>query len=129
MASVKTNKGREKLAKVHNGTAALPAVVTMVFGTGGVDGSLNPRALTGAETALFTQVIVKTGVQVTKTFPTPYTARYTCTLDADVDNLVGRNINEAGLIDAAGDLVAMKTFTNKGMDPGTIIDFDYNAEF
>lgn len=129
MASVKTNKGREKLAKAHNGTAPLPAVVTMVFGTGGVDGSLNPRALTGAETALFAQIISKTGVKVTKTFPTPYTARYTCTLDADVDGLIGKNINEAGLIDADGDLIAMKTFTNKGMETRTIIEFDYDAEF
>lgn len=129
MASVKTNKGREKLAKAHNGTSALPAVVTMVFGSGGVDGSANPRSLTGAETQLFNQIMEKTGAQVTKTFPTPYTARYTCTLDADVDLLVGMDINEAGLIDAEGDLIAMKTFTNKGMDTRTIIEFDYDAEF
>jgi len=129
MASVKTNKGREKLAKAHSGAAALPAVVKMVFGTGGVDGSGKPRDLTGAETALFTKTIEKAGVQVTKTFPTPYTARYTCTLDADVDSLVGKNINEAGLVDAEGDLIALKTFTNKGMDTRTIIEFDYDAEF
>lgn len=129
MANVKTNKGREKMAKAHNGTAALPAIVTMVFGTGGVDGAGNPRGLTGSETSLFTQVIQKTGAQVTKTFPNPYTARYTCTLDADVDSLIGRNINEAGLVDAAGDLIAIKTFTNKGMEARTIIEFDYDAEF
>lgn len=129
MASVKTNKGREKLAKAHNGTAALPPVVTIVFGTGGVDGAANPRILTGVETTLFSEKIRKTGAQVKKTFPTPYTARYTCTLDADVDNLIGSNINEAGLIDAAGDLIAIKTFTNKGMETRTIIEFDYDAEF
>ena len=129
MPSVKTNKGREKLAKAHSGAAALPAIATMVFGVGGVDASGNPKALTGAETTLFSQVISKTGVKVTKSFPTLYTARYSCTLDADVDALIGRNINEAGLIDSAGDLIAIKTFTNKGMETKTIIEFDYDAEF
>ncbi|KIL72557.1 phage tail protein [Bacillus badius] len=129
MASIKTNKGREKLAKAHNGTASLPAVVGMVFGTGGVDSNGKPRDLKGSETALFSKAIEKTGAQVTKTFPTPYTARYTCTLDADIDQLIGKDINEAGLVDAEGDLIAMKTFTNKGMETRMTIEFDYDAEF
>lgn len=126
MASVKTNKGRENLAKAHAGTAALPKVVTLVLGSGGVDSTGKIKDLTGAETALFNQVISKTAAQ---SFPTLYTSRYTITVDADLDALVGVNINEAGLIDEAGSLVAMKTFSNKGLESGTIMDFDYDAEF
>ncbi|MGG3803178.1 hypothetical protein [Metabacillus fastidiosus] len=129
MASIRTFKGREKQAKAHNGTAALPPVVTVVFGSGGVDNAGNPRSLTGNEIGLFNEVSRKTGVQVTKSFPSPYTARYSCTLDADVDALIGKNINEAGLIDADGDLVAIKTFTNKGMETGITMEYDYDAEF
>jgi hypothetical protein len=126
MASVKTNLGRENLAKAHAGTAALPKVTNVVLGSGGVDANGNPKALTGAETTLFTQKISKVATQ---TFPTAYTSRYTITVDADLDALVGVNINEAGLIDANGALVAMKTFTNKGLESGTVITFDYDAEF
>ncbi|MFS1514546.1 phage tail protein [Chengkuizengella sp. SCS-71B] len=126
MASVKTNKGREKLAKAHAGIASLPKVSTIVFGSGGTEGNGTPRMLTGNETALFNQVISKTAMQV---FPDPYTSRYSATINADIDNLIGTNINEAGLIDSDGDLVAMKTFTNKGLDTGTVIEFDYDAEF
>lgn len=126
MASVKTNKGREKLAKAHSGTAALPAIAYVAFGDGGVDSFQSPKALTGAETALYHEVIRKAPV---KTFHTAYTARYTVTLTAATDNLVGVNINEACLIDAAGDVVAIKTFTNKGMEQKTVLEFDYDAEF
>ncbi|MFS1513033.1 phage tail protein [Chengkuizengella sp. SCS-71B] len=126
MASVKTNKGREKLAKAHAGNISLPKVTKIVFGTGGTDGNGTPKSLTGNESALFNQVISK---NVTKSFPDNYTARYSVSINADADNLIGKNINEAGLIDADNHLVAMKTFTNKGLDTGTTIEFDYDAEF
>lgn len=125
MASIKTNKYREKLAKALAGTATLPAITRIGLGSGGVDVSSNPRALTGDETALFNPLVEKDAVI---TFPTPYTTRYTVTIDADSDNLVGVNINEAALRDAEGELAAIKTFTNKGLETGTVLEFDYDAE-
>lgn len=126
MASIKTNVGRHKLAQAHAGTKALPAVTHIAFGSGGVDGNQVPKNLTGGETALFHEVIRKVPVQ---TFPDSYTSRYSTTINADTDSLVGTNINEACLIDSEGDLVAIKTFTNKGLDEQTVIDFDYDAKF
>lgn len=126
MASIKTNKGREKMAKAHAGTAALPPIAYVAVGSGGVDSNLAPRTLTGAENVLFHEVIRKAPVQ---TFPTTYTSRYTIRVDAQADSLIGTNVNEAALIDSQGDVVALKTFTNKGLELGTVIDFDYDAEF
>lgn len=126
MASIKTNTGRHKLAQAHAGVKALPAITHVAFGSGGVDSNQAPKNLTGAETALFNQVISKAP---TITFPDNYTARYSVTIDADADSLVGTSINEACLIDSEGDVVAIKTFTNKGLDELTVIDFDYDAKF
>ncbi|WDV47132.1 hypothetical protein PV797_05370 [Clostridiaceae bacterium M8S5] len=129
MASIKTNIGREKLAKAHSGTKALPEITHIAFGKGGTfltEERHAPKELTGAETTLFDEVIRKEPV---KSFPDSYTARYTATIDADVDKLVGVDLNEACLIDTEGDMVAIKTFTNKGLEEKTVITFDYDAKF
>lgn len=126
MASIKTNVGRKKLAKAHAGTAALPPIKHIAFGDGGVDKDYNPKTLTGEEIGLFHELIRKIAV---KSFPNAYTARYSVVLNADTDDLVGKNINEACLVDADGDVVAIKTMTNKGMEEKTEIEFDYDARF
>lgn len=126
MASVKTAKGREKLAKALTGDKVLPKITKIVFGSGGTNSNGSPKTLSGNEIALFSKVIEK---NVSKSYPVTTTARFSASLNADLDNLIGVNINEAGLVDEEGDIVALKTFTNKGMDSGTIIEFDYDAEF
>ena len=129
MASVKTNIGREKLAKAHSGIEELPGVTHIAFGDGGtklIENKHVPKELTGDEKGLFKGIIRK---EVKKSFPDSYTARYSATVDADADDLVGVNLNEACLIDKDGDMVAMKTFSNKGLDEKTVIEFDYDAKF
>lgn len=126
MSSIKTNVGRKKLAKAHAGTAALPPITHIAFGDGGVDNEHNPKSLIGEETRLFNELIRK---PATISFPDYYTARYSVVLNADDDGLVGKNINEACLIDRDGDVVAIKTMTNKGMEEKTEIEFDYDARF
>lgn len=123
--SIKTQAGREKLAKAHAGTATLPAVVKVALGSGGADAAGKAKELTGNETALFTKVIEKTAVQ---SFPTTTTSRYSISI-TPADNLAGTFINEACLIDSAGDVVAIKTFSNKGLDSDTTLEFDYDAIF
>lgn len=125
MSSVKTNKYREKRAKADAGAGTLPAVTKICLGIGGVDSNGKVKSLTGAETSLFNQVIEK---NATVSFPSPYTARFTISVDADLDNLVGKDINEAALRDAQGDLAAIKTFSNKGLDSGNVFEFDYDME-
>lgn len=126
MASVKTLKGREKLAKAHAGVAALPKITKIALGSGGVTADGTPKGLTGNEINLFNKRIEKV-TTLTAVGTTAY--KYSITVDADADSLVGVNINEACLIDEAGDLVAIKTFTNKGMETGVTITFDYEAEY
>ncbi|GAA4711211.1 hypothetical protein [Brevibacillus fulvus] len=125
MASVKTNKYREKQAKAMAGTGTLPRLVKIQLGTGGTDVNGTPKQLTGTETALFNKVLEKMAVV---SFPAPTTCRLTISVDADADGLLGRNINEAAIVDADGELAAIKTFTNKGMESGVVFDFDYDAE-
>lgn len=126
MASVKTVKGREKQAKALAGDKALPKVTHLAFGSGGTDSNGNIKALSGNETSLFSEVIRKT---VGRSYPISTTIRFSATLNADLDSLVGTKINEACLIDSEGDVVAIKTFSDKGLDMGDILEFDYDGEF
>lgn len=125
MSSIKTIKGRESHAKAIAGQGTVPKIVKVALGTGGTTG-LTPKQLSGLETTLFAKEIEKVAIL---SFPKTTTARFTITIDAVADNLIGKNINEAGLIDVNGDYVALKTFTNKGMDPGTTIEFHYDVEY
>lgn len=126
MATIKTIKGRTKLAKAYLGISALPRATHIAVGDGGVDNQGNPKALTGNENSLNNELIRKA---VVPTQPADTTARFSISLNAVTDGLVNKNINEAILLDSEGDVLAIKTFTNKGLDEETSfgIDFDFNV--
>jgi len=125
LASVKTVKGREKMAKAHAGLATLPKITHIALGSGGVNGT-TPKGLTGNENSLFNEKIRKE-IELIEVNSTTY--RYVISVDADTDSLNGVNINEAGLFDEDGDLIAIKTFTNKGLESGVTIQFEYEVEY
>lgn len=107
-----TKKAREKLVKARAGAIALPKIVGMAFGNGGVDagGTVIPPSENQSKLSneLFRKVIDG------YTFPSDTTCRYKCTLSES--ELAGEEISEIGLYDAAGDIVCIKTFTKKGKD-------------
>ncbi|MCI8418839.1 MAG: hypothetical protein HFI33_15310 [Lachnospiraceae bacterium] len=110
--AVVTIAARIKMVKARAGVMQLPAIVGMAFGDGGVDENGEPIAPSSSDTALKNEVFRK--VVDNYEFVSDTTCRYFCTLS--VDECVDVNINELALYDAEGDLVAIKTFKNKGKD-------------
>lgn len=120
-----TVKGREKLCRAHAGDSALPRIVKMAFGNGGVDGRGHVIDPTGEEAEMRNELLRKDVDG--HTFPIPTTARYSARLDKT--ELAGENISEQGLYDEDGDLIAYKTFLSKGKDDDMEFIFDMDEIF
>lgn len=123
--AVVTLVARKKMVRARAGAIELPPIVGMAFGTGGVDGSGLPIAPSGEDGALRNEVFRKEVDSYTFTDDT--TCRYLCTLVVgECDN---EEINELGLYDAEGDLVAVKTFRSKGKDSDLEMTFQVDDIF
>lgn len=59
--------------------------------------------------------------------PVETTNRYAVTIPES--DLNGKNINEMALVDADGQLAAVKTFLNKGKDEDVKFTFEFDEEF
>lgn len=123
--AITTNKAREKMVKGRAGDIALPKITHMVFGDGGTDSSGRPIAPLGEETKLKNQILKKSIDG--HTYPCETTCRYSCTLSKE--DLADKNINEIGLVDSEGDLIAIKTFGNKYKDSDMEMIFEIDDEF
>lgn len=107
-----TKVARKKLVQARAGAIALPKVVGMAFGNGGVDseGSIMPPV--EGQGALSSELYRKP-IDV-YSFPNDTTCRYECTLlEAE---LAGEEISEIGLYDEDGDILCIKAFKRKGKD-------------
>lgn len=111
-SAVITKVAREKLVKARSGAATLSPIKGMAFGKGGLGSDGKPVIPTEDQTELGNEILRKEvdGYEMISST----TCRYTCTLDEDEAS--GENINEIALYDTDGDLVCIKTFTNKGKD-------------
>lgn len=110
--AVVTRIARKKMVKARAGVIELPPIVGLAFGTGAVDNEGNPIAPSVNDEGLKTEVFRKAVDNYTFTDDT--TCRYTCTLTSV--ECVDENINEIGLYDSDGDIIAIKTFKSKGKD-------------
>lgn len=120
-----TAASRQKMVKARAGAITLPPITQMAFGNGGVDGQGDPISPSESATGLNNELLRKNIDGYT--FPTTTSCRYTCTL-SELE-LAGQNINEVGLIDSAGDFVAIKTMTNKGKDSDLEMTFTVDDIF
>ena len=107
-----TTTARKKLVQARAGAAALPRIVGMAFGSGGVDSSGNVVAPSDSQTELSSELLRKE-IDGYK-FISDTGCRYECTLSES--ELAGEYISEVALYDADGDIVCIKTFTQKGKD-------------
>ena len=123
---VTTDLGREKLAKAHLGSQALPAITQIGFGTGGHDtGTGLPLTPIGAETVVPGQVVIKNITSYS--FPIATTAEIIGVLDFAEGN--GVSISAFGLYDSAGDLVALKYTTPKPKASDTRLEITWDEQF
>lgn len=120
--SIVTTVARQKLVKARAGVIALPPIMGMAFGDGGVteDGVV---LIPGEE--LKNELFRKTidGFKVI----TSTCYRYTCTLEKS--ELEGVSISEIGLYDSEGDLIAIKNFRRKEKDGDMEMQFDIDDQF
>jgi hypothetical protein len=124
--SVITMYRRELLCQATSGEiSAVPAIVEVAFGSGGVNASGYPLVPSELQTALNNEVARYPVSSIA--YPVSTTARYTAVIPANA--LAGVNISEAALVDAAGGLCAIKNMYAKRKDAGVSITFTFDDEF
>jgi phage-related tail fiber protein len=125
MADAKmTNVFRQKLAAQLAGGAAAPAVTHVAFGDGGHDADNRPISPTGQNS--LQHELLRSGV-LEVTHPDAYSTAVVGRVERG--ELVGEVISEAALVDAAGDLVAVKSFAPSWKDADKEIDVEITIEF
>lgn len=120
-----TQKGRSKMAKARAGAIALPKITHMAFGDGGTDASGVVIAPTTLDNSLKHELLrspIDGYIFVSDTI-----CRYSYRIKKA--ELVGKKINEVGLIDSEGDLIIVKAFKNKEKDDDMEMIFEIDDEF
>jgi len=103
--TITTAKARAKFAAAHAGTAALPTITHIGFGTGGHDTNTGlPTQPTGLETAVGGEVVKKAITSVNT--DAGVVAEVLGILDFAEGN--GVSISAIGLYDSDGDLICLK---------------------
>ena len=125
-ATTVTTKAKKKMVEARAGISTLPTIVGMAFGTGGVNANDVLVAHTESQNALYNEVLRKVVDGYTVISDTKI--RYACTI-ASGDLANGTKISEIGLYDSAGDFVALKSFTPKGIDTDMTTIFECDDSF
>lgn len=124
--SVVTNVAKKKIVKVRAGLIpALPKTIGMAFGDGAISGTdiRTPSAMDVAlQHELHRQLIDEVILQ-----PDEISAKYVTTLAKET--LAGKTINEVALYDEEGDLLAIKSFSDKGKDDDMEMVFEILDKF
>ena len=122
--SIVTTIAIKKMLEARAGIAPLPRIVGMAFGDGAVQGSsIEPP---DADTPFLKHEIYRQENDRYKII-SDTCIRYICTLAKET--LRGNKINEMALYDADGDLVAIKSFMDKGKDEDIEISFEIDDTF
>ena len=122
MSSTITVIGRKKMAEARAGIRTLSPIVAMAVGDAGVgtDGVVKSPG-----EVLYNEVLRREVENITKVTDTCY--RYKLALKKG--ELAGCEISELALIDAEGDVVAIKNFTKKIKDEDMEMDFEVDDNF
>jgi len=125
-----TYKSREKFARAHAHGDPVPAITEVGWGDGGVDINgdvIKPSADMESVPGEFKRNAIQNTEQ-------PYQnddlrVWLLTRLDANADNVIGEEVSSCGLYDDAGDLIAIRNFSVKGMDEDTVIEIEWIEEF
>lgn len=124
--SVITRYRRIKLAQITSGGITELAKITHIaFGDGGVNGEGKPITPTETQIGLNNE-ICKYAIDGV-VYPVETTARYTVTIPKTEQ--AGKKFNEMALVDAGGNLCAIKTMYTKQKDDDVIFTFEFDDEF
>ena len=118
--TVITTIGKNKMLKARAGMEPLPPISGMAFGDGGLG-----WVPSGSENQLMHELIRKPIESIQEITDTRF--RYLSTLGQS--ELIDKNINELALYDSDGDLIVIKTFSNKGKDEDVELAFEIDDIF
>lgn len=116
---------RKTLTQITSGTiSAMPKITHLAFGSGGANenGILPPSETQTELNAEFCRYPIDS-----VTYPIETTARYTVTIPEKEQE--GKMFNEIGLIDAEGNLCAVKAMYTKQKDGDVKFTFEFDDEF
>lgn len=123
--AVITKKGRNKMLKARAGDTALPKIVGMAFGDGGVTSDGTVIAPSIEQTELNNELLRK---EIERhEYLSDTVCRYFCTLEEG--ELPKKKISELALYDADGDLVSIKNFGSKEKDSDLAMEFQISDTF
>ena len=123
--SIVTDIAREKMLKARAGVAPLPKIVGMAFGDGAKNASGGVIAPDADQTELRHELLRKEIDRYEVVSRLVY--RYVCTLNEG--ELANKYINEIALYDEDGDLIAIKSFLDKGKDEDQEMGFEIDDTF
>ncbi len=123
--SIVTNIAREKMLKARAGISPLPQIVGMAFGDGARNSAGGVIAPSEDQTELRHELLRKEIGECKAVSRLVY--RYTCTLKEE--ELANTYINELALYDADGDIIAIKSFMDKGKDGDQEMGFKIDDTF
>lgn len=110
--AVTTEVAKKKMLLARAGAQLLPKITNMAFGTGGVDAEGSVLEVGEKQQELNVEVLRKEIDEYEIISDTKI--QYQCTLEEE--ELVGQQLSELALVDADGDLVAIKNFAVKEKD-------------
>lgn len=110
--AITTEVAKKKMLLARAGAQLLPKITNMAFGTGGVDAEGSVLEVGEKQQELNAEVLRKEidGYEIISDTK----IQYKCTLEEG--ELVGQQLSELALVDADGDLVAIKNFAVKEKD-------------
>lgn len=124
--SIVTLYRRKMLTQITSGAiSALPKITHLAFGSGGLDEEGKPLTPSETQTGLNSEFCRYPIDSVT--YPIETTARYIVTIPKGEQE--GKMFNEIGLIDAEGNLCAVKTMYTKQKDGDVKFTFEFDDEF
>lgn len=124
--SVITLYRRKMLTKITSGAVStIPKITHIAFGEGGIDEDGSVAAPSETQTELKSEFCSYPIDSVT--YPIETTARYTVTVPREEQ--AGKSFSEMGLIDAEGNLCAVKNMLPKVKDEDVIFTFEFDDEF
>lgn len=123
--AIVTVTARKKMLQARAGEITLPKITGFAFGNGGVDEDGTVRPPGEGQLELTSEIFRKPVSGYTMLSDTQ--CRYECTLENH--ELPGEKISEIGMYDEEGDIVAIKTFTEKGKDSDIEMTFHLEDSF
>jgi phage-related tail fiber protein len=123
--AVVINAYRQRVAARMAGGAQLAQIAYMAFGDGGHNADLTPKPPSSSATKLFHEILRKPLASILQEDLYSVTGKGA----VEANEIVGAGVSEAGLFDADGKLIGLKTFSPKFKEPDERYEINIKLRF